>query len=147
MYEQIVPTKRKYSSIRRYNSKKPKKLGFKSLFRAGSSGLMCNFHFYGGKGDNCGNEKYQHLPKSSQVIAKLYVDLPGHIKHDVFLDNWFSSHDLLLYLKKEGTLAVGTMRANRLQGCPLQSRKTLSKAGLETVDYQCDANSGLVVLK
>ena len=100
MDEQIIPTKRKHSSIPHYTSKKPNKWGFKNLSKAGSSGIMNNYHIYDLKGYNCGNEKYQYLSKSSQI-----VDLPGHVKHKVFFGKWFSSCDLLLYLKTEAILA------------------------------------------
>ena len=38
--EQVIPLKAKYSSIRQYNPKKPKKWGFKNLVRAGISSFM-----------------------------------------------------------------------------------------------------------
>ena len=41
--EQIIAAKTKYSSNRQYNPKKPKKLGFKNLVRAGISGFMYDF--------------------------------------------------------------------------------------------------------
>ena len=86
----------------------------------------------------------QHLSKSSQGVTKLYVDLPCLGKQKVFFGNWFSQYDLL-YLKTEGILSVGTIRGNRSQGCPLESSRTLSKASLW--DYQCNANSALVVVE
>lgn len=104
MDEQIIPTKRKHSSILHYTSKKPKKWEFKNLSKAGCSGIMYDYHIYDLKGYNCGNEKYQHLSKSSQVVDELCVDLPGHVKHKVFFGMWFSSCDFLLYLKTEGSL-------------------------------------------
>ena len=109
--------------------------------------MMQGFHVYDGKGDNCGIEKYQHLSKSSQVVAKLHVELPGHVKHKVFFGSRFSSYDLLLYLKTKGILCVRIICVNRLQGCPLESSKTLSKAGRRTVDYRCDKNSRRFVVE
>ena len=47
--EQIIPPKTKFSSIRQYNPKKPKKWGFKNLVRAGSSGIMYDFFIYEGQ--------------------------------------------------------------------------------------------------
>ena len=41
--EQIIPSKTKFSRIRQYNPKKPKKWGFKNLVRAGSHGIMYDF--------------------------------------------------------------------------------------------------------
>ena len=67
-------SKTKFSSIRQYNPKKPKKWGFKNLVRAGSSGMMYDFFIYEGKpstndNDNTDNTDYDHLQKSAQVVA------------------------------------------------------------------------------
>ena len=50
--EQIIPSKTKFTKIRQYNSKKPKKWGFKNLVRAGASGFMYDFYLYSGKEGN-----------------------------------------------------------------------------------------------
>ena len=47
--KQIIPSKKKYSSIRQYNPKKPKKWLFKNLVYAGISGFMYDFFVYDGK--------------------------------------------------------------------------------------------------
>ena len=72
--EQIIPSKTKFSSIRQYNPKKPKKWDFENLVRAGSSGMIYDFFIYEGKPTtNNGNDNtdYDRLQKSAQVVAKL----------------------------------------------------------------------------
>ena len=147
--EQIVPSKTKYSSIRQYNPKKPKKWGFKNLVRAGASGFMYDFYVYAGKdhNENANTTPYQHLQKCAQVVAKLSVDLPHNRGYKLFFDNWFTTLDLLLYLQRIGILAVGTVRANRLRGCPLENSKTIQKKGRGSVDYRTDYNSGIILVK
>ena len=81
--EQIIPSKTKFSKIRQYNPKKPKKWGFKNLVRAGKSGLMYDFYIYTGK-DSDDDPQYSHLSKSAQVVAKLCKALPNHMNHKVF---------------------------------------------------------------
>ena len=151
MDEQIIPSKTKCSSIRQYNPKKPKKWGFKNLVRAGSSGIMYDFFIYEGKSTANNNENdntdYDHLQKSAQVVAKLCQNLPSHKNHKLFFDNWFSTLELMLYLKNKGILAVGTIRLNRLGGCSASSNKDLQKAGTGSSDYRTDNNSGIVVVK
>ena len=137
--EQIIPTKTKFSSIQQYNPEKPKKWGFKNLVRASASGIMYDFYIYDSKSLNNSSEKFEHLSKSAQVVAKLCKDLPGGCKHKAFFDNWFTSLDLLHYLK--------AIRVNRLQGCPLEASKSLAKKGQGTMDHCCDANSGLIIVK
>lgn len=145
--EQIIPAKTKYSGIRQYNPKKPVKWGFKNLVRAGASGFMYDFYIYAGKGEIVENSDYKHLQKSAQVVARLCEHLPSYSGHQLFFDNWFTTLDLLIYLKNRGILARGTMRVNRIQGCPLQSNKDMTKAGRGAIDYKSDAESGIVVVK
>ena len=111
--EQIIPSKNKYSKVRHCNPKKPRKWGFKNLVRA-EQGLvfMYDFYLYEGKQSNEVRPN-SHLQKSAQVVAKLCIELPRHVGHKVFFYNWFTTLDLMIYLKKEGLLAVGTIRSNR----------------------------------
>ena len=85
--------------------------------------------------------------KSAQVVAKLCVDLPGHENFKLFFDNWFTTLDLLHYLKTVGILAVGTIRVNRLQGCPVSANKDLQKLRRGSMDHRYNANSGIVIVK
>ena len=146
--EQIVPSKTRFTTIRQYNPKKPQKWGFKNLVRAGASGIVYDFYIYAGRtnDDNAG-EDFLSLPKCAQVVARLCKDLPSNRNHQVFFDNWFTTLDLLIYLKKKGILASGTVRSNRLQGCPLQSNSEMKKAGRGSIDNKSDMNSGIVVIK
>ena len=53
----------------------------------------------------------------------------------MFFDNWFTMLDIMLYLRKEGPLAVRSIRSNCLQGCPLVSNNDLEKSGGGVSDY------------
>ena len=113
--EQIIPAKTKYSGIRQYNPKKRKKWGFKNLVRAGASGIMYYIYIYAGKQNH--NEEdtpYSYLQKSAQVVARLCDHLPTHANHKLYFENWFTKLALLIYLKKNGILSCGTVRANQL---------------------------------
>ena len=146
--EQIIPAKTKYSGIRQYNPKKPKKWGFKNLVRAGASGIMYDFYIYVGKLDDDDRATpYSQLEKSAQVVARLCEHLPMHANHKLYFDNWFTTLSLLIYLKRNGILSCGTIRPNRLHGCQLSSNKELKESGRGSVDFKSDMNSGLVVVK
>ena len=82
--EQIMPSKTKYSKVRQYNPNKPRKWRFKNLVRAGASGFMYDFYPYGGKESN-EVTPYSYVQKTTQVVAKLCVELPRHVGHKVFL--------------------------------------------------------------
>ena len=146
--EQIIPAKTRFSKIRQYNPNKPEKWGSKNLVRAGTTGFMYDFYIYGGKeAETDDTAKYQNLQKSAKVVARLCQELPAHANHQLFFDNWFTTLDLLLYLKQKGILACGTIRANRLKGCPLKENKEMKAEGRGALDFMCDMNSGIVVAK
>ena len=70
-----------------------------------------------------------------------------HKNHKLLFDNWFSTLELMLYLKNKEIFAVGTIRLNRLSGCSVSSNKDLQKAGRGSSDYRTDKNSGIIVVK
>ena len=124
--EQIIPSKTKFSSIRQYNPKKPKKWGFKNLVHVGSLGMMYYFFIYEGKptrNNGNGNTGYDHLQISAQVVVELCQNLRSHKNHKLFFDNLLSTLELMLYLKNKGILTVGTIRLNYLGGCSVSSNK------------------------
>ena len=96
---------------------------------------MYMFYLYRGK-ESQEKTPYSHLQKSTQVVGKLCVDLPRNVGHKVFFDSWFTTLDLMLYFEKEGILAVGTIRGNRIQGCPLLGNKEIEKDNrpMETIE-------------
>ena len=47
--EQIIPSRTRYTKVRQYNPKKPRKWGFKNLVRAGACGFMYDFYLFGAK--------------------------------------------------------------------------------------------------
>ena len=100
--EHIIPSKTKYSSIRQYNPKKPKKWGFKNLVRVGISGFMYDFFIYDGTNSaELDDRKFGHLQKCAQVVANLCDDLPGQKNYKVFFDDWFTMLDLLHHFRSK----------------------------------------------
>ena len=106
---------------------------------------MYMFYQYEGK-ESQEKTPYNHLQKSAQVIAKLCVDLSRNVGRKVFFDNWFTTLNLMLYFKKEGILAVGTIRGNKIQGCSLVGNKEIEKGNLGDLDYRVDNNSGVIIV-
>ena len=65
------------------------------------------------------------------------------------MDNLFTSVKFVKHLKEMAIWCVGTIRANRLAGAAqlLKSKKELEKEGRGSMDYRCDANSNIVILR
>ncbi len=53
----------------------------------------------------------------------------------------------MIYLKHLGILSCGTVRANRLQGCPLLTNKELKKKEGGSFHFKSDLNSGVILAK
>mgnify|MGYP002803530338 CR=1 FL=1 len=74
-------------------------------------------------------------------------DHQHNANHKLCFDNWFTTLDLLTYLKNQGILSCGTIRANQLHGCGLKPTKEMKKSCCGSLDYKSDLHSGTVVVK
>ncbi|XP_067949966.1 piggyBac transposable element-derived protein 3-like [Watersipora subatra] len=131
--EMIVPYNGKKSPIRQYIKRKPHPWGFKICGRAGIDGLLHDFDVYQG-----GDGQRTELGLGADVVLKLTSTLAPGKNHKVFADNVFTSLPLIAKLKERGILYTGTVRQNRLKGCPLSDEKTLKKKGRGSFDYRVE---------
>ena len=65
----------------------------------------------------------------------------------LYSDNWFATLDLLHHFRSREIQAIGTIRLNRLRGCPLDANKDLMKNGRDAMDCRCDSNSEMMTVK
>ena len=128
--EQIVPFKWRHS-IKQYNPKKPHKWGFKVFVLSGVSGFSYNFEVYCGGGDNICLENEPDLGVSSNVMRLARI-LPDDVNHKLYVDNWFNSIGLNVYMFKRGIQMVGTACRNRVGNCPVLSDKKMKQRGRRT---------------
>ncbi|KRY45111.1 hypothetical protein T03_5394 [Trichinella britovi] len=56
---------------------------------------------------------------------KLCEHLPKQQNHKLCFDNYFNFIELQLRLKEQGIWTCGTIRSNRLRGCPFLSEQAL----------------------
>ncbi|KAK3924572.1 PiggyBac transposable element-derived protein 3 [Frankliniella fusca] len=102
-------------------------------YKAGVSGLIYDFIIY--TGESTFNEFNLSQTESSMGVgAKAVISLCKSINDPssafVYFDNWFTGLPLLLYLRNEmDIIALGTIRQNRTEQCPLSSDKDLLKNG------------------
>ena len=145
--EQIIPWKTKFSSIHQYNPKKLKNGDLIILSVLGPL-VLCTTYIYQGKNNNESvNSDYGNLQQYSQVVARLTKELPDGINHELFFDNWFSTLDLMLYLKSQNILTVGAVRLNCLGGCSMDDSKSLQKSDRVSMGCRTDNNSGIIIVK
>lgn len=123
--EQMIPTKAKTSGIRQYNAKKPHKWGYLNYVLSGVSGFSYDFELYAGKypdpPENCPN-----LGVPGNVVQRLLETVPHNLNHKVFVDNWYTSLQLMAILHKKGIMPLGTIQLRRAPNINI-TKKTLER--------------------
>ncbi len=146
MDEQVIHYKIRVN-VKQFMTKKPTKWGIKVFARCSSTGMIHDFIIYTGK-NSTASQPHPYLTSTGNIVRSLCLTLSPHAGIKIFFDNYFTSFDLMLHLDNDlGLHSVGTVRTNRLKGCPLKTEKEFKKDGRGSFDYCADANSNLVVVK
>ena len=88
------------------------------------------------------------LGLGGSVVAKLTDCLPpAEDKYTLYFDNFFTSLNLLQFLSTENMQATGTVRANRVDNCPVLPVDKFKKMDRGTFDYRLDSLSGIIVTR
>ncbi|KAJ8942909.1 hypothetical protein NQ314_009884 [Rhamnusium bicolor] len=111
-WKQYIPSKRKRFGIKIF------------VLCESSTGYVYNFIVYTGKVTNYG-VIYNEEPLASRVVLELSDPLLGK-GYCLFLDNYYTSPNLVEKLVGKRTDCVGTLRINR-QGIPKEIRKKIRK--------------------
>ncbi|XP_038123402.1 piggyBac transposable element-derived protein 3-like [Cyprinodon tularosa] len=141
--EQMIPFTGRIG-MKQYLKNKPQKWGIKVYTRAGVSGLVYDFEVYTGKG-TVTNER--GLGVAGEVVLRLVSEVPKGLNYRCYFNNWFTSPELIVELKKMGIQTVATINRNRLRGCTLKSDKELAKGGRGAYEVKYDMTSGIAVVK
>lgn len=88
----------------------------------------------------------ENLGMGGSAVVDLISELPQHSNIKIFCDNLFMSPALVDYLSKKGLNVTGTVRANRVEGCPLQSPASFKKTTRGTFEYMFDEKENNVLL-
>ncbi|XP_045495949.1 piggyBac transposable element-derived protein 3-like [Colias croceus] len=151
--EMIIPYKgKKAGSRRQYMPKKPNKWGFKFLVRAGTSGMVYDFFAYDGantfQGIQFSKWEEDYLGVGGKTVLRLCRTISNPILSTVYFDNWFTSLELIYYLRNEmGILSLGTLRKDRLRNCKLMSDKVMMKKGRGIFQVLCDNSKRIAITK
>jgi DNA excision repair protein ERCC-6 len=142
--ECMIPYFGRHSS-KQFIRGKPIRFGFKLWVLAADDGFPYKLEIYTGRQ----NGAQIKMPLGFSVVTRLIQpvqELSRLSLHTLHFDNFFTSHDLLVKLKKHGLKASGTIRKNRTNGCErnLLDDKFLKKQGRGSYDYRCDGDVYLV---
>ena len=105
-------------SLKQYIKGKPVKFGFKLWALASNDGYMANFIPYAGK-----SHQYDKVfGVGGSAVRELVDPLPAMDKDGraIFIDNLFTSFELLSDMGSKGYAVTGTLRRNRAKGAPLK---------------------------
>lgn len=129
--ESMIPYRGNHS-VRQYIHNKPIKFGFKMWMLCGNTGFPYNFSIY------CGKDAERTGPLGAHVVTKMLEPITDVTSHVVFMDNFFTNHQLITELTNKNIRACGTVRDNRTNHCPLLSKKEIQKKPRGAYDYRSD---------
>nr|CAI5853556.1 unnamed protein product [Callosobruchus analis] len=140
--------------LRQYIKNKPHKWGYKVFVIAGVSGIILDFIPYQGsvtftelkRTKNHVSAYESSLGVGASVVIALCRSLPDPANSVVYFDNYFSGLPLFHYLKQNMNIrSLGTLRPNRIAGCPIEAGKILTKQGRGSFDFKTDVTQGGVI--
>lgn len=140
-----MPTKAR-TSLKHYNPAKPHKWGYKLWALCGQSGFNYDFELYGGK-----ESHPQRLPGEpdlgacANTVVRLARTIPRNLNHKLYIDNYFSTLQLLSYLQKEGIPSIGTVRIVRVKNHNMIPPKEFAKTARGTVQERVASYSGMTI--
>ena len=112
---------------------KPIRFGYKLWVLASSDGFPFKIDVYSGKStDDSGT------PLGMRVVKELTSCLVDKSLYNVYMDNFFTSEKLLSEMRKHGLSVTGTVRSNRVGGCPLTPQKQFKKTERGTMEAYGD---------
>jgi hypothetical protein len=123
--------------------KKTHKWGYKTFVLSGISGFSYDFDIFAAAQSNTVPDAAPDLGASSNVVVRLTQSVPRHHNYKIFFDNWFTSVPLEVFLKKEGLLALGTVKANRVSGATMPTEKEMNKNGRGSIVEQVTVVEGV----
>lgn len=133
------------TSLRQYLPSKPDRYGIKLWALCAANGYLFDLDIYCGKSCTRVEEKLSSCALGSRVVLQMLDQLLKNVskkklaEYHLYIDNFFTSPDLLLHLKKIGMRSTGTLRKNRIK----KQHKFEKKDARGTYKVHYDQNSGV----
>ncbi|XP_068204830.1 piggyBac transposable element-derived protein 3-like [Palaemon carinicauda] len=125
--------------------------GYKAWAACTPLGYAFTLDLYQGKYE--GNNPYVYASEYSlggkvvlNILDTLQAEYPG-IRVSLYFDKFFTSIKLLKEIKRRGHGATGTLRANRVDKCPLTINKTFKKLPRGSEEHFSDRDSQILVVR
>ncbi|KAM4578002.1 piggyBac transposable element-derived protein 3-like [Fundulus diaphanus] len=133
---------KKAGNLRQYIKSKPDKWGFKLFARASEDGFIHDIVLYQGKTTLEAHDvplkpEQEGLGATSQIVSVLASTMTFPTTTAIYADNFFTSLELVRYLRDHNCRYTGTARDNRIGKPPLRTIKDMEKKAVTrgTCDY------------
>ena len=139
-------------NLRQYIRSKPDKWGYKLFCRASIDGFIHDILMYQGETTFSSHhqeltEEESHLLVSAKTVVVLVKTLQNLQHKAIYADNFFTSIELVEYLKKLGCRYVGTAQVNRIGRAPLMSMKDMDKKTVPRGTYDYCISDGILAVR
>ncbi|KAM3864714.1 piggyBac transposable element-derived protein 3-like [Diretmus argenteus] len=119
-------------NLRQYIKNKPDKWGFKLFARASEDGFIHDMVLYQGKTTLEAHgvpltPEQNAMGATSQIVSVLASTMSSSTTTAILSDNFFTSLEIVRYLKEKNCRYTGTARDNRISQPPLKSIKEMEK--------------------
>ncbi|KAG0713886.1 PiggyBac transposable element-derived protein 3 [Chionoecetes opilio] len=140
-------------NLRQYIKNKPDKWGFKLFARASEDGFIHDMMLYQGKTTLEAHgvpltPKQEAMGSTSKIVSVLASTMSCSTTTAIFADNFFTSLEIVRYLKDMNCRYTGTARDNRIGKPPLKAIKEMEKKAVprDTCDY-VTSDVGILALR
>ncbi|XP_072248003.1 piggyBac transposable element-derived protein 2-like [Leuresthes tenuis] len=140
-------------NLRKYTRNKPDKWGFKLFARASEDGFVHDMVLYQGKTtleahDVPLSPQQKALGAISQIVSALASTMSSPTTTAIFADHFFTSLELVRYLRDQNCRYTGITRDNRTRNLPLKSIKEMENEAVPrgTCDY-VSSDDGILVVR
>ncbi|XP_066965507.1 piggyBac transposable element-derived protein 3-like [Macrobrachium rosenbergii] len=126
---------------------KPIRWGYKAWAACTPLGYAFTLDLYQGSNPN---EYASEYGLGGKVILNILDTLQAEyprIKFSLYFDNFFASRKLLEEIKRRGHGAIGTLRANRVEKCPLTINKKFEKLPRASEEHFLKKDSQILVVR
>jgi hypothetical protein len=122
---------------------KQHKWGYKLFIMAGVSDFAYNLEIYSGQENNSDLRLScePDIGASANFVERLARIIPSNNNFKLCYNNYYTSIQLMSYLKTRGIESLGTVRRNRLKNVPFPSDAAMKSKERGTM-YECTATIG-----
>lgn len=116
--------------MKQYLPMKPHKWGYKLFVLCGTSGYAYDFELYTDNENNSFERLFYSEPDfgaTGNVVIRLTRSIPINMYHKLYFDNYYTSIPVMAFLENRKIHTVGTFRANRFFGVPIDDKSMLKK--------------------